>query len=167
MKPQELARFETLLAEALPAAQRIALMLASDGNSADDILAEAVMRALLGFGALRDERRFQPWLLKITTNCYRMQLRRRKRRQVVPLDDAAQAADAGAGANPGHGEWLREAMSALPSPEKEAVVLHYLEGYPVSDAAQIAGVSAGAFNMRLSRARKRIAGRVHWRPIDG
>ena len=98
-----------------------------------------------------------------------MQLRRRKRRQVVPLDDAAQAADAGAGANPGHGEgdWLREAMGALPPPEKEAVVLHYLEGYPVSDAAQIAGVSAGAFNMRLSRARKRIAGRVNWRPEDG
>ena len=142
-------------------------MLTGDANSADDILAEAVMRALLGFGALRDERRFQSWLLKIATNCYRVQLRRRKRRQVVPLNDAAQAADAGAGANPGQGEWLREAMSALPPPEKEAVVLHYLEGYRVSDAAQIAGVSAGAFNMRLARARKRIAGRVHWRPIDG
>lgn len=78
MKPQELAQFETLLAEALPAAQRVALMLAGDKNTADDILAEAVMRALLGYGGLRDSARFQSWLLKIATNCYRMQLRRRR-----------------------------------------------------------------------------------------
>ena len=89
-------------------------MLAGDKNTADDILAEAVMRALLGYSGLRDSARFQSWLLKIATNCYRMQQRKRKRRQVVPLADAAQAADAGAGANPGQGDgdWLRGALLA-------------------------------------------------------
>lgn len=169
MKPNELARFETLLGEAYPAAQRVALMLAGDKNTADDILAEAVMRALLGFGALRDEASFRPWLLKITANCYRMHLRRRKRKPTVPLEDAAMAVDAAPGANPGGGEgvWLTRALEALPPLEREAVVLHYLEGYPVPDAARIAGASVGALNMRLARARKRISRHVNWRLDDG
>jgi DNA-directed RNA polymerase specialized sigma24 family protein len=48
-------------------------------------------------------------------------------------------------------------LGALKPAEKEAVVLHYLEGFSVAEAAGIAHTTPGALKMRLARARKRLA----------
>lgn len=154
MKSGELSRFEALLDEALPVASRVARGLAGSEN-AEDLLAEAVASALTAFRSLRDESRFTPWLLTIIRNCYRMMLRRRRLCRVVPLEAAAGHTQSAA--NPGDEAWLDEVLAALRPAEREAVVLHYLEGFPVADAARIARTNPGALNMRLARARKRLA----------
>lgn len=154
MRPGELSRFEALLEEALPVASRVARGLAGSAY-AEDLLAEAVASALVGFHRLRDESRFTAWLLTIIRNCYRMMLRRRKLRRTVPLEVVAERAHGGA--NPGDEAWLDGVLAVLRPAEREAVVLHYLEGFPVTDAARIARTSTGALNMRLARARKRLS----------
>ena len=154
MRPGELSRFEALLEEALPVASRVARGLAGSTH-AEDLLAEAVALALVGFLRLRDESRFTPWLLTIIRNCYRMMLRRRKLRRIVPLEAASERAHSGT--NPGDEAWLDGVLAALRPAEREAVVLHYLEGFPVADAARIARTSPGALTMRLARARKRLS----------
>ncbi len=154
MRPGELSRFEALLEEALPVASRVARGLAGRAH-VEELLAEAVASALVSFSRLRDESRFTPWLLTIIRNRYRMTLRRRKLRRVVPLEAAAGHAQGGM--NPGEEAWLDGVLSLLRPAEKEAVVLHYLEGFPIADAARIARTNHGALNMRLARARKRLS----------
>ncbi|MGE3313135.1 MAG: sigma factor-like helix-turn-helix DNA-binding protein [Limisphaerales bacterium] len=56
-------------------------------------------------------------------------------------------------------EVLREALGTLPVRHRECLVLHYLEGQPVVDAAAALGISEGAFKVRLHRARRAL--RVH------
>jgi len=154
MRPGELSRFEALLEEALPVANRVAHGLAGSAH-AEHLLAEAVASALVGFRSLRDESRFTAWLLTIIRNCYRMMLRRRKLRRIVPLE--AVAGHTHSGANPGDEAWLDGVLAVLRPAEREAMVLHYLEGFPVADAARIARTTPGALNMRLTRARKRLS----------
>lgn len=45
------------------------------------------------------------------------------------------------------------AVMALPLPQREAVYLHYYEGYPTREIALIVGASDDAVRQRLSRAR--------------
>ena len=40
---------------------------------------------------------------------------------------------------------------------REVVVLHYLENLPIAEVAQSVGSTEGAANVRLHRARKRLA----------
>ncbi len=154
MRPGELSRFEALLEEALPVVSRVARGLAGRAH-AEDLLAESVASALVGFRSLRDESRFTPWLLTIIRNCYRMMLRRRKLRQIVPLEAITNHTQGGT--NPGDEAWLDGVLAMLRPVEREAVVLHYLEGFTVAEAARIARTSPGALNMRLARARMRLS----------
>ena len=45
------------------------------------------------------------------------------------------------------------AVMALPLPQREAVYLHYYEGYPTREVARIVGATDDAVRQRLSRAR--------------
>ena len=45
------------------------------------------------------------------------------------------------------------AVMALPLPQREAVYLHYYEGYPTREVARIVGATDAAVRQRLSRAR--------------
>lgn len=45
---------------------------------------------------------------------------------------------------------------ALPLPQREAVYLHYYEGYRARDIARITGATEAAVLQRLSRARRQL-----------
>jgi RNA polymerase sigma-70 factor (ECF subfamily) len=155
MKETRVIRFKALLQEALPAATRFARRLTGSEDGESDLMAEAVTAAFQNFHRLRDESRFKSWLFSIIRNTHITLLRRRKLRPVVPLDRIGETA---IGASDPHDqEWLDGVLSLLRPQEREAVVLHYLEGFPVAEAARIARTSQGALNMRLARARKRLA----------
>jgi RNA polymerase sigma-70 factor (ECF subfamily) len=53
---------------------------------------------------------------------------------------------------------IRRAVNRLRPRDREVVVLHYLEELPVADVAGLLGVTRGAVEVRLSRARKRLRG---------
>ena len=68
--------------------------------------------------------------------------------ELFPADDEiGRAADAAS---------LAEAVNRLPAEFKEVVLLHYYQGYGISDIAQITGVPEGTVSSRLSRGRKRL-----------
>ena len=48
------------------------------------------------------------------------------------------------------------AVMALPLPQREAIYLHYYEGYSTREIARIVGVADDAVRQRLSRARTRL-----------
>jgi len=166
-------RFAARVLPHLGAAYNLARWLVRDGHDAEDVVQDAMLRALRHFDGLRGEPR--PWLLAIVRNAAFSWLAAR-RPQEVALDgdafDAALAAHAAgasaSGAAPaGDPEALaiaraerREidaAIAALPLVFRETLVLRELEELPYRDIARITDVPIGTVMSRLSRGRSLLA----------
>jgi RNA polymerase sigma-70 factor (ECF subfamily) len=53
-----------------------------------------------------------------------------------------------------------QAALAAPREQRQAVVMHHLEGMPVVEIAQATGVRPGTVMSRLARAREALRGRL-------
>src|ERR687887_353319 len=78
--------FARLVDRHRPRATGLARRLLRDAAEAEDVVQEAVLRAYLALGDLREPSRFGAWLCGIALNLARM--RRRASRPLEPLDDA-------------------------------------------------------------------------------
>ena len=106
----------------------------------------------------------RPWLYGIATNMVAKHRRREARRlratarlagrRLAPDD----LADRVTGALDATDLWHRvaEAVSALPEPERDALLLHVWEGLAYEDIAAAQGVPVGTVRSRLHRARRRL-----------
>ncbi len=150
----------------------------SGSTSASDLAQEAVLRWL----RLEAPPRFDdPAGLRayLWTAAWRLLVNRVQRadRDVVRLSaDATQtlsgvlatSGGAGARASEERRAALELAINLLRPPDRECLALVYLQGLPIEEAARRAGVSRGAFDMRLTRARARLAERlVDWADAVG
>ena len=166
------AQFTAQVLPHLGAAYNLARWLVRDAHDAQDVVQDAMVRALRHFGGFRggDPR---PWLLAIVRNAAFAWLGARRPAEIdVPDDelDAALAMDAA----PSDPESLaiaraerREidaAIAALPIAFREAVVLRELEDLSYRDIARITDVPIGTVMSRLSRARALLAAAL--RPED-
>lgn len=133
---------------------RIALRILANQTDAEDALQEAYLRA---YDALRtgryDERlRMEAWLVTIVTHIAIDTLRARKRRPAAddaePLSQEALDEDQLA-AIVELGRWVSE----LAPDQRAAVVLKFMEGMTSAEVAAILGISEGAVEQRLLRAR--------------
>jgi RNA polymerase sigma factor (sigma-70 family) len=124
-------------------------------QDAEDVVQEALLQAFLGLERLRNPERFGSWLYGITLNIARMRLRRRDPLSLDPglvestTSDGETALDA-----------VREALDVLPRREREAVVLHYVEGLAPHEVASLVGERPGTVRVRLHRARRRLRGHL-------
>jgi RNA polymerase sigma-70 factor (ECF subfamily) len=158
-------RFSATVLPHLDAACNLARWLVRDAHDAQDVVQDALVRALRHFDGFRggDPR---PWLLAIVRNTAFTWLAARRPGEVELPDDELDAALA-VGALPGDPESLvirqaerREidaAIAALPIALREAIVLRELEELSYRDIARIAGVPIGTVMSRLSRARHLLA----------
>lgn len=128
------------------------------GNQADaeDVVQEAYVKAYRALTAGGFERRSSTmtWLYRIVVNGAIDAKRSRTRRaeagdlQVDPGWDGAAFADARLALSE-----LDEWLAALPAEQRAALVLQSMEGMNNSEIAQVMGVSEGAVEQRLVRAR--------------
>ena len=149
----------------LDAAYNLARWLVRDGHDAQDVVQDALVRALRHFDGFRggDPR---PWLLAIVRNAAWAWLGARRPGDVDVPDDELDAALA-AGAPPTDPESLAirhaqrreidEAIAALPIAFREALVLRELEELSYREIARITDVPIGTVMSRLSRARHLLA----------
>jgi RNA polymerase sigma factor (sigma-70 family) len=121
-------------------------------EEAEDLVQEALLRAYLGLSQLRDPGRFGAWLCGIAVNLAKMRLRLRARETRLlsePVDDG----------RPEERELfglVRDALEVLPSGQRDAVVMHYLDGLSCDEIAALLGGSPGAVRVRLHRARQQL-----------
>ena len=137
---------------------RFALFLCGNHALAEDLTAEAFVRALAGRDDLRVDT-VKAYLLAIVRNLHR-DVRRRGGRW-VSLEDAPRAADAAVAREPGADERLRldeilAAVQLLPESEREALVLAADRELPYVRIAAILGCSVPAVKVRVHRARVRL-----------
>jgi RNA polymerase sigma factor (sigma-70 family) len=129
----------------------------------DAALAEDVLQtAFLSFVRARD--RYQPsggvraWIFAIAANAGRDALRRRKSRREDLVGDGklADRAAPAVSADPVMGHTLEVALAQLPADQREAVLLHKLQGLSFPEIATALGTTAGAARLRAHRGYERL-----------
>lgn len=163
------AAFGRLIERHRGLAHALARRLLDDPDEAEDVVQEAVLRAYLSLGDLRDPGRFGSWLCGIAINLARMRLRQRR------AEHLSLEALAGGRRVPEEVDWpspdpspeqvlesrdllrrVRAGLATLPAGQRRAVLLHYLDGLSCQEVAGLLGVSTGAVRVRLHRARAQL-----------
>jgi RNA polymerase sigma factor (sigma-70 family) len=134
----------------------VAQRLLRSRTETEDVVQEATLQAYLGLRELRDRDRFGAWFAAIAANLAKIRLRETQGR-LLPLDgvDGGLAGDDGLD----RGERLQaihEALAQLSSPEREAVLLHYVRGLTTPEIASRGDERIGTVRVRLHRARRRL-----------
>ena len=137
-----------------------------DESEALDVTQECFVAAFAALYRYDAERPFRTWLLRIALNKCRDWGRRRKVRRFFtfarPLDEAMHVAETAqdaeqALASRDEVERIRREIANLPAQLKEPLILCALEGLSQDEAATALGVSRKAIEMRVYRARKKLA----------
>lgn len=111
-----------------------------------DAVQEAVLKAWANRDGLRNEDYFETWLTRILINeCRNLQ---RAQRRTLPLEAAPERGTEGDIDVP-----LRDAVLALDEKLRLVVILHYMNGYSVAEAARILRLPEGTVKTRLRKAR--------------
>ena len=140
--------------QCLPHLRAFALLLCRDRSLADDLVQEAVVRALGHFHQFRSGTNFKAWIMAILRNSYFSEMRRRKRASQLNGEELWSAA-ASSGGQEEH-LMMRDlecAFHRLPAGQREALVLVGAGGFSYEDAAAIAACAVGTMKSRVSRAR--------------
>ena len=112
----------------------------------EDAVQEAITKAWKKQAKLRDDRAMRAWVIRILINeCYTL-LRRRKHEQ---LTDAPPERETAPDALPD----VYQLFTSLAEPYRLPMVLYYVEGYSVQDAARMLRMPQGTFKSRLHRGR--------------
>lgn len=135
---------------------RVSYYYLGDRQRAEDVTQDVFVRLLTARPSLLPGRE-KAWLLKVALNRCRDLWRGAWLKKVVlghpafelfPADDEiGRFAENTA---------LAEAVNRLPAGFREVVLLHYYQGYGVSEIASILDISEGTVSSRLSRARSRL-----------
>ncbi len=115
----------------------------------EDAVQNAILKAWRQIHHLRDDSKLQSWLIRILLNeCYAI-LRKRKR-EVPTLVLPENAVPLGADPD------LYRFFTGLPEKLRTVMVLFYVEGYEISEIAEILHVPRGTVKSRLARGRERM-----------
>ena len=115
---------------------------------AEDICQTVLLRAMTNTPAFSGPEHERAWIIRTTINACKDLLRSAARRTTVALEAAGEpeAPEESDGT-------VADAVARLPHDQREAVYLHYYEGYRISEIASLVGASEAAVTKRLSRAR--------------
>jgi len=153
-------RLERLLQPIHESAQSTCRRLCRNNEEGDDLFQESVLRAYDRLSSLREESSFRSWFFVILLRIHRDRSRRSFWQRFLPLEEVPAPP-----AVPGGGDFeedylrakrLRLALGQLPTEQREALVLFEMEGFSVSEIADLQSVSPSAIKSRLSRGRSRM-----------
>lgn len=161
-------RFEAYILPYLDLLYRAALRLAGQKAEAEDLVQESCLRAFAAIDQLRDVESSKAWLFKILRSTYLRKWGEDPYRAKVMgveelesvLEDFRQTLYDPYESDPlyGHvvGVEIRQAISALPLPYREAVILADVARFTYREIAQILEVPLGTVMSRLYRGRRML-----------
>lgn len=120
-------------------------------HDAEDICQTVFLKLLTGGPAFGSPAHEKAWIIRATANACKDVLRSAFRQRTVALEAAASAA-----APEAPDSEVLEAVMALPENYREAVYLHYFEGYSIREIAALLGRSEAAVSAHLSRGRHKL-----------
>lgn len=136
---------------------RIAYSQMGSRQTAEDVYQEVFVKLWRSAIVFESDEHLRFWLCRVTVNQCR-DAKRLWRRQTETLSDPMDLRDVVEEADVSeHGDVsVFDLVDKLPDDMKEAVHLHYVEGYSTKEIAEICDCSSATVRTRLFRARKRI-----------
>jgi RNA polymerase sigma-70 factor (ECF subfamily) len=146
------------LLAALPGLRAFALSLTGNGDRADDLVQDTIVRAWGNLHRFQDGTNLQAWLFTILRNHFYSEHRKRQRE----VEDVDGFYAAGLISIPDQNARLdvqdfQRALMKLPLDQREALLLVGAQGFSYEEAAVICGCAIGTIKSRISRARARLA----------
>ena len=139
------------VAALLPELRAFARFLARDRSQADDIVQDAIVRALGSLHQFQPGTNLKAWLFTIQRNVFYEQARRRKR-EATALEERVTEEQGGPVTQHDISD-LQKMIWTLPPLLREALILVGAQEMTHEEAAAICGVPIGTMKARLSRAR--------------
>ena len=141
MRDEQRSDLHQSIIELLPHLRAFAVLLTHDRALADDLVQEAVMRALAHADQFQPGTNFKAWITTILRNAYFTVLRGGAREApmsaVSPLDEPT--------------------FRRLPEAQREALLLVGASGFTYETAAEIAGCAVGTMKSRVARGRIQLS----------
>jgi RNA polymerase sigma-70 factor (ECF subfamily) len=149
--------FDLDLTDSLSRLRIYALSLTRNGDRADDLVQQTVLKALAGRESFRPGSNFAGWIFRIQRNEFISELRR-TRPIVDVFDEMAHVTSVAPSQESGLvlREFIR-ALRHLPRGSRQALLLSELAGLSYQQIADHAGVAQGTVKSRISRGRASLA----------
>jgi RNA polymerase sigma-70 factor (ECF subfamily) len=156
----DLEAFETIVRARMDAVYRLTSAILGDEADARDATQETFVAAWREIARVRQPERFDAWLQRIAINASRMTLRSRGRRRVREIPSSQVFALASRADDVDRASLdaarLDAALRRLSVDQRAILVLHHLEGQPVTDLAVALDIPVGTAKSRLFHARRAL-----------
>ena len=136
--------------------KRLAYTYLRSADDAKDICQDVLLKLLLRDEPFASDEHERAWVIRVTANACKNELASARRRLTLVLDDEATAAAEDNAESPGDHANVLAAVNALPLAQREAIFLHYYEGYKIKEIALLTGRSEDAIAQAMSRGRKAL-----------
>ena len=130
----------------------IAFQYTKSAADADDMAQIALIKCYHAEKPFENEQHIRNWLIRVTVNECKRYLVSPWRRYTAPIEDYAETL----GFETPEQSSLFLAVMALPQNYREAIYLHYYEGYSMREIAELTGRSEAAVAAHLSRGRNKL-----------
>ncbi|MCC6446484.1 MAG: sigma-70 family RNA polymerase sigma factor [Armatimonadetes bacterium] len=169
-KRGDLGAFDQLFRRYTRQVYNYAFRMIPNYDDANDIAQEAFLRAYNSIKSFRGESNFSTWLFRIVYNVSLDEIKRRKNRSYLSLDEQLESDEEGLTRQvesqlPTPQEIIekrerdriiQEAIAVLPDYQKAMIVLYHMEGFSYEEIAEIVGLPIGTVKSRLNRARESL-----------
>ena len=173
--PERRQEFESILSHVIPRFRSMATRLLGNREDAEDAVQDAMLSAFKHIADFDGRAKMSTWLAAIVINAVRMQIRRRPRFRIVPLDyslkegqpavsqlllDPAPNADQ----TLEYFELCEVAIrlsQSLPPSQRRALQSHRQNDFSIRKTATDLGVPEGTLKAQLARGRVRLAEKFH------
>lgn len=152
--------FSTLVERYYDHYVRFAVHLVGNREDAEEVVQDTFLRAYRALGRYEERERFGAWLLRILVNRARTVSAMGRRREKLFPDQIDETLPEAAEAHPAERAALREemgrALDRLGPDQREAFLLHYVEGLSYEEMAAVTGSGVSALKMRVKRSCERL-----------
>jgi len=124
---------------------------------ADDLVQEALLKALRNAGQLNDSKAVKAWLTRILANCWYDHLRSRRNLVDIdnlPVEDLPRSVDTNERQD--IIDRVREMIARLPNGQRQVITLVDLAGFSYAEIAEILEIPIGTVMSRICRARQAL-----------
>jgi RNA polymerase sigma-70 factor, ECF subfamily len=163
--------FYSLVRPCEGAVYAVAVSILNNPEDAEEVVQEAVLKALSHLAEFRGEAKFSTWLIQITINEARLKLRKDRRHLYESVDEQRTSED-GEYFPKDFADWrevpsealqrkelreaLKRAIASLPLKYREVLILRDVQQLRIEEVARILGITQGSVKTRLLRARLRM-----------
>lgn len=166
--------FEALLCPLLDSAYGMALRLTGERADAEDLVQEAVLNSLRGFGGFTPGTNFKGWFFRILHNVFLDRLRTSRADKHVDLDSAPELTLMASADGAGRRSFGRDpsllaefdldevaaALQRLPDEYRVVATMCFIDDLSYQEMADALGIPVGTVRSRLYRARRALQSRL-------